>query len=370
MSAALVHPDRPDQVRAALESAGVDALIVSDLTNLRWLTGFTGSAGLAVLDAQRLVLVTDGRYGTQAEAQLARAGVAGEVLIGTTQDELLGLLAGAAGHERVGFEAAHTTVATHHRWAGALPGELVAVSGVVEAARRHKLPAEIDRIARAAAIADQALADVVPHIRPGVTEAHVRNLLEHRMRELGADGPSYETIVAAGPVNAALPHHRPTAATVEAGHTVVIDVGALVEGYHSDMTRTFLVGEPTAEQLRWYDLVAAAQAAGLAAVAPGVPAAAVDAACREVFAAAGVVEWFVHGTGHGVGLLIHEDPFLNRSATDTLREGDVVTVEPGLYRVGLGGVRIEDLVVVTSDGHRNLTNSPKDQPCLPSPPTT
>jgi Xaa-Pro aminopeptidase len=370
MVAPLVHPDRPDRVRSLLLTAEVDALVVSDLTNLRWLTGFSGSAGVAVLDAERLVVITDGRYDVQARTQLAASGVTGEVFVGTTQDELLTLLAGAAAHARVGFEAAHTSVSTHQRWQAALTGALVATTGVVEAARRAKSPAEIERIACAAAIADEALADVVDHIRPGITEVALRNLLEIRMRELGAEGPSYETIVAAGPQHAALPHHRPKATEVADGDTVVIDVGALVEGYHSDMTRTFLVGEPSAEQLRWYDLVAASQAAGLAVVRAGVAASAVDAACRSVFAEAGVEAWFVHGTGHGVGLLIHEDPFLNGSATDTLREGDVVTVEPGLYRVGLGGVRIEDLVVVTSDGHRNLTHSPKDQPCLPSPPTT
>jgi Xaa-Pro aminopeptidase len=167
-----------------------------------------------------------------------------------------------------------------------------------------------------------------------------------------------------------MPHHRPSHRRLVDGDLVVIDVGALVAGHHSDMTRSFVVGEPTTEQRHWFDVVAAAQAAGRAAVAPGVPTIDVDAACRAVFAAEGLEELFTHGTGHGVGLDIHEEPFLGRSSTAVLAEGDVVTVEPGLYRVGFGGLRIEDLVEVTGSGHRVLTTFPKDDPCPPSPPTT
>jgi Xaa-Pro aminopeptidase len=366
--ATLWHPERPALV--ATDLGELDALVVSDLSNLRWLSGFTGSAGLAVLDRDRLTLVVDGRYGEQARRQATACGVDADVVVGATQDALVQLLADLLGSRRVGFEAHATTVATHQRWAAASAAQLEPVTEVIERHRRRKGPAEIERIAEAARIADLALAECLDVIRPGATEAEVRNALEVRMRAHGASGPSYETIVATGPVNAALPHHRPTSTIIEPGHTVVIDVGALVDGYHSDMTRTFLVGTPSDEAQVWYDLVAAAQHAGLAAVRPGVPASAVDAACREVFAAAGVDQWFVHGTGHGVGLLIHEDPFLHRASHHQLQVGDVVTVEPGLYRGGLGGVRIEDLVVVTSDGHRNLTTSPKDAPCLPSPPTT
>jgi Xaa-Pro aminopeptidase len=207
-------------------------------------------------------------------------------------------------------------------------------------------------------------------MRPGQTELDVRNELETRMRELGAAGPSYETIVATGPRNAPLPHHRPTATALEEGHTVIIDVGALVDGYHSDMTRSFVIGEPTPLQREVYDVVLAAQVAGVAAVRPGLPVRELDAVCRGVIAAAGFGPWFSHGTGHGVGLLIHEDPFVNSAGDAVLQVGDVVTVEPGVYRDDFGGVRVEDLVEVTSDGCRVLTRSPKDSPCLPSPPTT
>jgi Xaa-Pro aminopeptidase len=194
--------------------------------------------------------------------------------------------------------------------------------------------------------------------------------LEIRMRELGADGPSYETIVAAGPVNAARPHHRPTDTVIETGHTVIIDVGALYDGYHSDMTRTFFIGEPTSQQREMYEIVLAAQCAGIAAVEQGLSTAELDGVCRDVVTEAGFGEWFSHGTGHGVGLLIHEDPFINHTGDLRLQVGDVVTVEPGVYREGFGGIRVEDLVVVTENGCRVLTASPKDSPCPPSPPTT
>jgi Xaa-Pro aminopeptidase len=361
--------ERAGRVRERFD--GIDALLVSDLTNIRWLTGFSGSNGWVLLDRHQLTLVTDGRYGVQAVRQLAAAGVHGDVLVGTSGAALLEHLVDQAGrHRQLGFEADHVSFDQHARWAAAFGSTLVPATGLVEAARRTKDPAEVETIARAAAIADAALAEVVPILGDGLTEAQVRNRLELRMRELGASGPSYDTIVATGPVNAALPHHRPTGTRIEDGHTLIIDVGALVDGYHSDMTRSFVIGEPSSHQCELYDLVLAAQIAGVAAVRPGVPTAELDAACRVVISDAGYGEWFSHGTGHGVGLLIHEDPFVNSSGGYTLQVGDVVTVEPGLYREGFGGFRVEDLVVVTDDGCRVLTASPKDSPCLPSPPTT
>jgi Xaa-Pro aminopeptidase len=347
------------------------ALLVGDLTNIRWLTGFTGSAATVVVLADEVVLITDGRYGEQAERQLAAAGCAGRVLVGRTAGEQLGLLTEAvADADRLGFESAHTS---HARWAQlgeALPDRLVPTTGLVEAGRRTKDAAEIALMQHACAIADAALAEVAPTLVPGRTEVQVRNDLERLMREFGATGPSYETIVATGPLNAPLPHHRPTDTVIEAGHTVIIDVGALVGGYHSDMTRTFVVGEPSPLQREVYEVVLAAQVAGVAAVRPGIASDDLDAVCRDVITAAGFGPWFSHGTGHGVGLAIHEDPFLNTSGGWVLQEGDVVTVEPGVYRGDFGGVRVEDLVEVTSTGGRTLTRTPKDSPCPPSPPTT
>jgi Xaa-Pro aminopeptidase len=257
---------------------------------------------------------------------------------------------------------------TWKQLAGRIPIE--AAGNVIASGRRVKDAGEIARIAAASRCADAALAEVAPMLADGLTETDVRNELEYRMRLHGADGPSYDTIVATGPQHAARPHHHPEPRTIVEGDTVVIDIGALVDGYHSDMTRSYVVGEPTPYQLEIYDLLLEVQLAGLAAVRAGVPATDVDATCRSMITDAGYGEWFLHSTGHGVGLQIHEDPFESQVSTSVLLAGDVVTVEPGLYRVGFGGFRIEDLVEVTDVGCRVLTQSPKDTPCLPSPPTT
>ncbi|MGZ4805404.1 MAG: M24 family metallopeptidase [Ilumatobacteraceae bacterium] len=358
------------RVRGRFEQA--EALLVSDLTNVRWLTGFTGSNGWVVLTPDDVVLVTDGRYGDQAAAELAQAGVVGRVLVGLSSGAIFDTIAGEVSpFASVGFESAHVTYEQFQRYQGLFEPALVPVGGMVEAERRHKDAGEIARMAEACRIADAALADVIGGSGlAGRTEADVRNQLEIRMRELGASGPSYETIVATGPVNAAHPHHRPTDTVIEPGHTVIIDVGALYDGYHSDMTRTFFVGDPTPQQTELYEVVLSAQRAGVAAVEAGISTSELDAVCRDAIAEAGFGEWFSHGTGHGVGLLIHEDPFVNRTGDLKLQVGDVVTVEPGVYREGFGGIRVEDLVVVTDNGCRVLTASPKDSPCPPSPPTT
>jgi Xaa-Pro aminopeptidase len=363
------YAGRFDDLRARLAERSLAAMVVTDMTNVRWLTGFTGSSGVVAVLADRAVLVTDGRYRDRAGDELAAAGVECDVLAGFTQPEQHDLLVRVlAGVDRVGAESGSLT---HHRWttlSKALP--LVAVSGMVEAGRRRKDSGEIARIVEAARCADAALAEVAPHLGDGMTEADVRMELEYRMRRHGADGPSYDTIVASGPEHAARPHHHASRRTIVEGDTIVIDVGGLVDGYHSDMTRSYAVGEPTADQRDRYDLLLAVQLAGLEAVRAGVAAKDVDAVCRSLIVEAGYGDWFLHSTGHGVGLQIHEDPFENPTSTSTLVAGDVVTVEPGLYRVGFGGFRIEDLVEVTDAGCRILTSSPKDSPCLPSPPTT
>jgi Xaa-Pro aminopeptidase len=316
----------------------------------------------------RIVLVTDGRYAERAAAELGAAGVEAEIRIGATQPEQQAMFVDAfRGIEAVGAESAKLSYQRWSTFAAELP--LRPADGIVESARRVKDAGELARIAAACRCADRALADVAPVLAERPTEADVRNELEYRMRRHGADGPSYDTIVASGPHHAARPHHQVGTRLIEAGDTVVIDVGALVDGYHSDMTRSFVVGDPNPEQARLYELLLGVQLAGLAAVAAGVPARDVDTACRQPVIEAGYAEWYLHSTGHGVGLLIHEDPFESPVSTAELVAGDVVTVEPGLYRVGFGGFRIEDLVEVTESGCRILTEHPKDTPCLPSPPT-
>ncbi|HEX4981896.1 MAG TPA: Xaa-Pro peptidase family protein [Ilumatobacteraceae bacterium] len=363
---AVGYAGRADRVRQRFDE---QALLVSNLTNVRWLTGFTGSNGWVAILPDRLVLGTDGRYRDRAEAELARVGVEAQILTGFTRAEqhaqLIGTLRGIS---KVGAEA---SALTHAAWTSlAAEIDIVPSDGHIEAERRVKDAGEIARIGEAARIADVALAAVAPTLGDGLTEVDVRNELDHTMRRLGASGPSYDTIVASGPDNAARPHHEPGTRRIVAGDTVVIDVGALVDGYHSDMTRSYVVGDPSPEQQVIYDLVLEAQLAGLQAVSAGVAARDLDAVCRGVFDDAGHLDWYMHGTGHGVGLLIHEDPFHNQTSTQELLVGDVVTVEPGLYRSGFGGFRVEDLVVVTESGCRILTETPKDSPCLPSRPTT
>ena len=353
---ALGYPGRADRVRERMDEP---ALLVTNLTNVRWLTGFTGSNGWVAILPDRVVLGTDGRYRDRAEAELAGAGVDAEILTGFTRpeqhDQLVGSLRGLAG---VGAEAASLS---HAAWTSlAAEIDIVPSDGHIEAERRVKDAGEVARIAAAARIADAALAAIAPTLGDGPTEVDVRDELDYRMRRLGAAGPSYDTIVASGPDNAARPHHEPGERRIVERDTVVIDVGALVDGYHSDMTRSYVIGDPSPEQKDVYDLVLASQLAGLEAVGEGVSAREVDAVCRDVFEAAGRLDWYLHGTGHGVGLLIHEAPRLSTESSDTLAAGNVFSVEPGIYLDGAGGIRIEDLVVLRDEGPEILTGFTKE----------
>ncbi|MFN0088848.1 MAG: M24 family metallopeptidase [Acidimicrobiales bacterium] len=357
----LDHAGRLQALRASLAEAGCDALLVAKPAHVRYLTGFTGSAGLLLLGADDALLVTDGRYRDQASEELRAAGVEAELGIGVTalaQRELV--RSRAAGRARVGLEAGSITWSAQRSYAlDWFPdAELVPTDGLVEALRAVKDAGELARIEAACAVADAALAAVRPLLGEEVTEAEFAAELDHAMRRRGASDRSFDTIVASGP-HAALPHHRPGPRRIVEGDLVVIDFGALVDGYHSDMTRTVSVGPPGEVQARLLEVVAAAQAAGAKAVAPGVTAAAVDGAARSVIEAAGWGEQFAHGTGHGVGLEIHEAPAVGATSAATLALGQVVTVEPGVYLAQLGGVRIEDTLVVTPGGARTLTLAPK-----------
>ncbi len=360
---------RLPRLRTLLDGAGCDSLLVTSLTNIRYLTGFTGSAAMLLVLADQTVLLTDGRYETQSAEQLAAAGVDAGIEIGhvARQMDVAKQLVTASGPGatsaagRLGLEAAHVSWARQRFFAGEVfPGvSLVATVGVIEGMRRVKDAGEVARIARAGEIADAALATVRPLLAEGPTEVAFGQALDFEIRRLGASGNSFETIVASGP-NAAKPHHRPSSRRVQRDELIVLDFGAVVDGYCSDMTRTVCVGEPTEEMQRVVDVVVASQAAGVAAVRTGVSCADIDRACREVIAGAGWAEHFVHGTGHGVGLDIHEAPAVAATSSDTLARGHVVTVEPGVYLPGIGGARIEDTVVVTDDGCWPVTTTPKD----------
>ncbi len=347
---------------ACLAADDLDAFLVSDLVNVRYLTGFTGSnASLMVFaDDTAPVLATDSRYRTQAARQAPDL----QTAITRACGRHLVKRAAAAGARRIGFESHVVTVDGFDALSAELadqPGELVRTSGAVEALREVKDAGEVALIRLACEAADAALAALVETggLRAGRSEKAVARHLEALMLEYGADGPSFETIVAAG-ANSAVPHHRPTDAVLACGDFVKVDFGALVGGYHSDMTRTFVLGKAATWQKDVYSLVSAAQHAGVAAAEGGAALCEVDGAARRIIDDAGYADNFGHGLGHGVGLQIHEAPGINSAASGVLRAGSVVTVEPGVYLPDRGGVRIEDTLVVGPHGPELLSRFPKE----------
>jgi Xaa-Pro aminopeptidase len=352
---------RLDRLRERFGDLDIDALLVTRLPNVRYLTGFTGSAAMLLVQASGATFVTDGRYGEQSRTQLGDAGVDAQIEVHVTVAEQRAVLARAAsGARRVGLEDNGVTWAQQRELAESFaPIELVPAGALVEELRRVKDGGEVDRIAAACAIADDAFASMLPRLADRPTEREFALALEFAMRERGASHMSFDPIIAAGP-NGAMPHSRPTDRPIGHNELIVCDFGCVVDGYCSDMTRTVSVGDPGSDARRLYDLVLASQQAGRDAVASGVGCVDVDRVCRDVISDAGYGEAFSHGTGHGVGLEIHEAPRVASSAAGTLLVGDVVTVEPGVYLPGVGGVRIEDTVVVTATGSRPLTHTPKD----------
>jgi Xaa-Pro aminopeptidase len=347
---------------------GSEFFLVTRREDIRWLTGFTGSTSQLLVKRANgeSFLYVDGRYIERAQAELARAGSSTTLVAHTHESPLVDHVR-SLGVIRLAVDFHHITAARLTDLRESF--EVVNESGRLDELRRVKDDGEIALMQRAAKIADKALVRVVSEGLLGESEKQIRNRLDSAMREYGADDVSFETIVATGP-NGARPHHEPTDDVVELGHGVVIDMGAEVNGYRSDMTRTVRVGQWSTEYQQMFDIVREAQAAGVATVGDGVVGSDVDAAVCAVFDREGVRDEYLHGTGHGVGLYIHEEPILSPRCTAILRRGEVVTVEPGLYRKGVGGVRIEDQVVVTGTGCRTLTLSPKELSCPRSPRTT
>ena len=337
---------RIDALRRAIE----EPLLVTNGVNVRYLVGFSSSNAALFVEPERVRLFSDFRY-----AETARA-VEGVEFV-ETKRSLIGALAELL-EGTVGFEADAVSYAS---WevlrAGGL--ELVPRRGLVEALRAVKDESELEKIRRAGEITSEAYARFAEERFVGRTERELAWRLDELFHELGADAPAFETIVASGP-NAAKPHARPTDRPMEAGETVVIDAGAMVDGYNADCTRTFATGPLPDELKAGYEATLEGQLAGLEAVRAGVTGVDADAAARDRIEAAGLGEKFGHGLGHGVGLEVHEAPRLSRESTDTLATGNVVTVEPGVYLEGLGGIRIEDLVVVTDGEPEVLTSFGKD----------
>ena len=349
---------RADRLIEKLADAGVDLVLVTDLINVRYLTGYTGSNGLALIGPDTRVFITDFRYVEQAAEQVDSSfdrRRAPQDLLEAIGQALPG------GGLRLGFEEAHLSVREHARLGELVPErvELVGVQGVVEGLRAVKEPGEVAAIRAATALADEAFEHLVAGGLVGRTERELAVELEFDMRRRGAERPSFEPIVAAGP-HGALPHASPRDVVVRSGDMVVIDWGAQLEGYCSDCTRTVAAGAGTEHGAEIYRLVLDAQLGALDAVAPGAGGREVDAVARQIIEAAGHGEHFGHGLGHGVGLDIHEAPRLAQRSESVLEAGNVVTVEPGVYLPGDLGVRIEDLVVVTDSGREILTSLSKE----------
>ncbi|MEO8476593.1 MAG: Xaa-Pro peptidase family protein [Actinomycetota bacterium] len=351
------HQLRRTTLAARLGDLAVDALFVTRLTNVRYLTGFTGSNGQALLTESGAVFFTDGRYTEQSRHEapdLER--VTYSASVGASLHEQCGRL----GIARLGFEAHDMSVAAHGRLGSDLSGiELVATQDAVERQRWVKDDEEIAALRDAQRVTDLAFDDILEWLAIGQTERQVAHQIQLVMRREGADRMAFDPIVAFGE-NAAEPHHEPGHRVLQEGDVVKLDMGALWAGYHADMTRTVAFGEPAAELKKVHEIVKEAQQAGIDAVRAGVTGAEVDAAARAVIADAGYGDRFPHGLGHGVGLEIHEGPRLGREFEHVLPTGAVVTVEPGIYLPGLGGVRIEDMVEVTDDGGRVVGTSARD----------
>jgi Xaa-Pro aminopeptidase len=354
---------RPVKARAErlidlLPQAEVDVLLVNELVNVRYVTGFSGSNGLALVGPRSRTFVTDFRYVEQAAEEVdpsfERRRAPQDLIEAIVEALELGQL-------RLGFEAAHVSVREHQRLRDLLPDrvELVPTTTLVEGLRSVKEPEEIERIRAAAQLADEAFEAVVADGLIGRTEREAALSLEWHVRNRGAERPSFEPIIAAGP-HGALPHARPRDVEIRRGDLVVIDWGAQLDGYCSDCTRTVGAGQPSDEAAEVYEIVLRAQRAGVAAVRAGASGRDVDGVAREAIGAAGYGEHFGHGLGHGVGLDIHEAPRLSTRSEDVLASGNVVTVEPGIYLPGRFGIRIEDLVVVGDDGCEILNGIKKE----------
>jgi Xaa-Pro aminopeptidase len=342
--------------------AGISSLLINQLSDLRYLCGFTGSSAALAVARKAACLFTDGRYTEQAAQEVTAAQV--QIVAKSPAVAAVEWLAAQEGVENAGFDPAVTTVASLERWKNALPVKLrkrflVPLSAsLIEPLRLVKDEEELAVMSEAARMGCQLFDHILGVLRPGIREIEVAAELEHQARLLGAEGMSFETIVASGQ-RSAMPHGRATTAKLPRRGFVTMDFGVILKGYCSDMTRTVYLGAPKVREREVYAAVLEAQESAVAAVRAGVSCAEVDEAARSVLRSAGLAEAFTHSTGHGVGLEIHESPRLGAGQKNRLQEGMVVTVEPGVYLPGQFGIRIEDSLAVTRDGGRILTPAPK-----------
>ncbi len=344
-------------IRQKFDEWQVDGLLISSAHNRRWLSGFTGSNGQLLITRDKGLLATDFRYWEQAAAESPTF----ELFKHQRTDEDDVAFFATAGVTVVGIEAQYITLADQIKLDKIEDVVWDPLMETAESLRKIKSPGEVEIIRAAAAITDQVMSQVNAIARPGMTERALAWELEKLIREAGAEAVAFDVIVASGP-NAALPHHHPGHRQLQAGDALIVDMGARADGYHSDMTRTFYLGNEPDEQF-WsvYHLVQEAQTAVLNQIKPGMNGQDVDALARDVITAAGHGDHFGHGLGHGLGLFIHEDPFLSpRTEKEILAPGMAITIEPGIYLPGWGGVRIEDLILITEDGFEYLSHCPKE----------
>lgn len=348
------------KLRKELVKEELDAILITNAANRRYMSGFTGSAGTLIVSQDHALLATDFRYYEHVEKQSPDFELA---KVETKLSDLLPDLVGKVGCRRLGFESEDVTFALHHQLSDALPGgvELVPTTDIVEEIRAEKDDGELACLQRAIDLTDAAYAHIAESMQPGMTEREVAWELESFMRTHGAEELDFIQ-VGSGP-NGAMPHAVLSDRKIEIGEPVVIDMGAVVDGYRSDLTRTIALGEASAQYLEIYEIVHQAHEAAVQGVRPGMTGREADALSRDVIEKAGYGDRFGHGLGHGVGLVIHEKPWLSRrrdGGQDKLRAGMVFTIEPGIYLPGEFGVRLEDVVVLREDGAQPLSHAPKD----------
>lgn len=354
---------RLERLRSRLAEKEVDAFLISQAENRRYLSGFVGSAGFLLISATVSILATDSRYTEQARGQAPGfeiVQIKGDVV------DWLPRMAADANVRKLGFEALALSFAGYRRLSDALKSigvQLVPTEGVVEALRVIKEPPELAAIARAAKLADEAISRLLAAVRPGMTELQATWEMEKFMRENGSETIPFELIVASGP-NSALPHHRPTERSIASGEPLLVDIGARVDGYCSDLSRTFCLGQPDKQFARVYDVVLGAQLTAMSTMEAGITGGQADSLARTVIEQAGQGANFGHGLGHGIGLVPHEEPRLGPGSAGVLKDDMVFTIEPGIYIPGWGGVRIEDTVVLEKGKARSLTGCRKSNPVI------
>ncbi len=344
------------KLRQALIDLNVDALLITNEYNRRYMTGFTGTAGVAVVTKNDAVFITDFRYTEQAAAQVKDFRIVQHT--GTIFAEV-GAQVALMGAKTIGFEKDSMSYGTYEIYKEAVKAEFVPVSGVIEKIRLIKTTEEINIIKAACEIADNAFTHILEYIKPGLTELDVSNELEFFMRKQGATSSSFDIIVASG-VRSALPHGVATDKVIEKGDFVTLDFGALYNGYISDITRTIAVGQPSDKLVEMYNVVLESQLLALEKVGPGMTGIEADAVARDYLKSKGYGEAFGHSTGHGIGLEVHEGPGLSYRSNTVLEPNMTVTIEPGVYLPGIGGVRIEDDILITETGNERLTHSTKE----------